>query len=62
MFLGSSPVAITYSPHIAPNLSQPFLDIQAIAEHRFTLKRVCDMVQTNSQFTIHIHTSFDQFD
>ena len=43
---GFEPVAVTYTSDIAPVSSKEFLDIQAIIESRFTLKRVRDMIIT----------------
>ena len=50
MVLGSSPVAVTSPPDFAPASSKEFLGIQATIECGFTLKRVCDITRTYSQF------------
>ena len=44
--MGSNLVAVTYNSDIALVSSKRFLDIQAITECRFTLKRVGDMIIT----------------
>ena len=54
--MGSSPVPVTTSD-IAPVSSKEFLDIQATIECGFTLKQVCDIIRTDSQFTCNIDTS-----
>ena len=46
--MGSSPVAVTETPDLAPVLSKEFLDIQATMQCGFTLKRVRDMIITYS--------------
>ena len=50
--LGSSPVAVTSPSDFTPASSKEFLDIQAIAECGFTLKRVRDMTRTYSQMNV----------
>ena len=50
MYVGVSPVAVTYTPDIAPVLSKEFLDIQATIECGFTLKRVRDIIRKYSEF------------
>ena len=52
MFVGSIPVAATKTSDIASVSSKDFLDIQATTECRFTLKCVCDMIRTHSQYFI----------
>ena len=47
--LGSSPVAVTETSDVAPASIKELLDIHAIIEDRFTLKRVRDMTRTYSQ-------------
>ena len=49
MVVGSSPVAVTSTSGSARVSSKEFLDIQAIIECGFTLKRVRDMIRTYSQ-------------
>ena len=49
MVVGSSPVAVTSTSDSARVSSKEFLDIQAIIECGFTLKRVRDMIRTYSQ-------------
>ena len=49
MVVGSSPVAVTSTSDSAPVSSKEFLDIQAIIECGFILKRVRDMIRTYSQ-------------
>ena len=44
--MGSNPIAVTWTSHIALVLSKEFLDIQETVECRFTLKRICDMTRT----------------
>ena len=49
--MSSNPVAATSTSDIAPALTKVFdLDIQATKECIFTLKRICDMIRTCSQF------------
>ena len=48
--MGLSPVAVTYTSDFVPALSKEFLDIQATIECGFTLKRICDMTRTYSQW------------
>ena len=43
-FKDPDPVTVTYTSEIAPASSKEFLDIQATIEHRFTLKRVRDII------------------
>ena len=50
MDVGSSPVAVTYTPDIASVLSKEFLDIQATIECGLTLKRMRDIIKTYSEF------------
>ena len=49
MVVGSSPVAVTSTSDSPPVSSKEFMDIQAIIECGFTLKRVHDMIRTYSQ-------------
>ena len=51
MVVGSSPVAVTETSDITSVLSKgkEFLDIQAIMECKFIMKRVRDMIITYSQ-------------
>ena len=49
MVVGSDPVAVTKTADIAPVSSKEFLDIQATAECRFTLKRILDIIITFSE-------------
>ena len=44
--MGSSPVAVTWIPDIAPVSSKEFLDTEANIECGFTLKCVRDMIIT----------------
>ena len=50
MILGSSPFAFTSTSDFAPALNKEFLDIEAAIECGFTLKHLCDMRRTYSQF------------
>ena len=43
--MSSSPVTVTSISDIAPVLSNEFLEIQATTGCRFTLKRICDMIE-----------------
>ena len=47
---GSSPAAVTLPSDFAPASSKEFLDIQAIIECGFTLKRVRDMTRTYREY------------
>ena len=49
MVLGSSPVTVTSPSDFAPASTKEFLDIQAIIECGFTLKRVRGMTRTYNQ-------------
>ena len=47
--MDSKPVAVTKTLNIAPVSTKVFLDFHKNIESGFTLKRVCDMIKTNSQ-------------
>ena len=49
MVLGSNPVAVTQTSDFAPASSKEYLDIQAIIDCGFTLKRVSHITRTCSQ-------------
>ena len=50
--MGSNPVAVTLISDIAPVSSKKFLNIQAITDFRFTLKRVCDVIRTQDTLLV----------
>ena len=50
----SNLVAVTATSDIAPVSRKDFLDIEATIECRFTLKCVCDMIITYSQYNMKI--------
>ena len=50
-------VTVTWTSDIASLLSKEFLDSQATAECRFTLKHVCDMIRTDN----HTREYFENF-
>ena len=52
MLLGSSPVPVTSPSDFAPASSKEFLHIQATIKCGFTLKRVCHMTRTYSEYTL----------
>ena len=56
MVLGSIPVAVPSLSDFTPASSTEFLDIQAIVECGFTLKRVRDMTRT---YSVMHHTDKD---
>ena len=49
MIVDYSTVGVTKTSEFAPFLGKEFLDIQAIIEGGFTLKRVRDMIRTYGQ-------------
>ena len=59
--VGSNPVSVTQTSNIANVLRKKLLDIQATIEYRFTLKRVCDMLRTDTQlFSINSKPMLDR--
>ena len=58
MVLGSSPVAVTSPSDFAPASSKEFLDIQAIIECGFTLKRIRDMTEHTVKIGVDKGTKF----
>ena len=49
---GFDPVAVTLISGIAPVSSKTFLNIQATADCRFTVKCVCDMIRTQATLLV----------
>ena len=50
MVVGSTPVVVSYMSDFVPVLSEDVAYIQVTIDGGFTLKRVCDMTKTYSQY------------
>ena len=53
--MGSSLVAVTYNSDFVPASSKEFLNMQVTIECGFTLKCICDMMRTYSQYFLPFH-------